>query len=128
MKEKIIPIGAILGFLSVLFGAFGTHALKGKIGFDLFDIFLTGTHYLTIHALAMILYGLWLRTLAKEEVKCWPAAAFLFGTFIFTGTLYGITFTGMRWLGAITPVGGVLMMVGWLGFAIQAWRHNRTVV
>lgn len=109
-----ISLGAAIGALGVILGAFGAHAIKGKIGYDLFEIYLTGTQYLMMHAFAIILYGL-----SKAEAQ-WPVWCFLAGILIFTGSLYAITFTGIRTFGAITPIGGVLFIAGWIGFALQA--------
>ncbi len=122
LKNKIVSIGALLGFFSVVLGAFGTHALKGKIGYDLFEIYEVGTHYLAIHALAIVLYGLWYGTLAQKKVKCWPVILYLVGIFIFTGSLYIITFSGIRKWGAVTPIGGVCLLAAWLGFAWQSFK------
>lgn len=121
-SHKIISFGAVLAFISVLLGAFGAHAIRGKIGYDLFEIYQTGTQYLTIHALALILYGLFVR--GNDIKKIWPAYAFLFGIFIFSGTLYIITFTAIKAFGAVTPIGGLSLMVGWIGFAVQAGKKS----
>jgi uncharacterized membrane protein YgdD (TMEM256/DUF423 family) len=117
MPMKCISAGAFLAAFSVLAGAFGTHALQGKIGYDLFDLFKTGTQYLTLHSLGLILYGLF-----KPE-KVWPALAFVAGMVLFTGSLYGITFTAIRSLGMITPFGGLLFIAGWIGFALEARKR-----
>ncbi len=124
MKNKIIPIGALSTGVSIILGAFGTHSLKGKIGYDLLQIYETGTHYLLVHSLAIIIYGLWINLMANEKTKCWPAIAFLVGSFIFTGSLYAITFTAIRGFGMITPIGGLLYIAGWFGFAAQASKNN----
>ena len=112
-----ISIGALIAAVGVILGAFGTHLLRGKIGYDLFEIYQTGCQYLMIHAFAIILYGL-----AKAQAK-WPVWCFGLGIFIFSGSLFCITFTGIRGFGAITPIGGLLFIAGWIGFALQS--HNR---
>jgi uncharacterized membrane protein YgdD (TMEM256/DUF423 family) len=120
---KIISIGAALSGLGVILGAFGAHGLRGNYGADLIDIYETGSHYLMIHALGIVLYGLWRESKPEaQQPKCWPAALFLLGMILFTGSLYTITFTGFRGFGAITPIGGVCFILGWLGFAMQASR------
>ena len=113
-----IFFGAIQAGLGVILGAFGTHGLRGKIGYDLLQIYETGTYYLVLHALALILFGL------IKPAKLWPAWCFLIGTVIFTGSLYTITFSNIRQFGAITPIGGVLFIAGWIGFAIQAKKKT----
>ncbi len=115
---NLISIGAAQAALGVILGAFGTHGLRGKIGYDLLQIYETGTYYLLIHALALILFGL------MKPAKKWPAWCFLIGTLIFTGTLFTITFTGIRGFGAVTPIGGVLFIAGWIGFALEASKKQ----
>jgi uncharacterized membrane protein YgdD (TMEM256/DUF423 family) len=109
-----IKIGAFIAFLGVAFGAFGAHALQGRIEPELLEIFKTSTYYLTTHALALILFGLF------PAKKQWPGWCFLVGVIIFSGSLYALIFSGIRIFGAITPIGGVLFMAGWLGFAFQS--------
>jgi uncharacterized membrane protein YgdD (TMEM256/DUF423 family) len=112
-----VSIGAFLGALGVILGAFGTHAIKGKIGYDLYEIYLTGAQYLMLHAFAIVFYGL-----SKARAK-WPLYCFFAGIFIFTGSLFCITFTGIRGFGAITPIGGVCLIAGWIGFG---WEARKT--
>ena len=120
--EKIIPIGAALAALGVILGAFGTHGLRGKIEPHLLQVYETATYYLVIHAIALILYGiccgLW-RKGSDPTHKPWPANCFLIGTLLFSGSLYLITFTEVKQFGMITPLGGLLYIAGWIGFALQ---------
>jgi uncharacterized membrane protein YgdD (TMEM256/DUF423 family) len=108
-----VGIGAFLAAIGVILGAFGTHAIRGKIGYDLYEIYQTGTQYWMIHAFAIILYGL-----SRSQAK-WPVICFLVGIAIFSGSLFAITFSGIRGFGAITPVGGLLFIAGWIGFGLQ---------
>ena len=105
--------GAILGFVGVAAGAFGAHALKGSLAPDRLEIFETSVRYQLIHALAL---------LAVPSFGS-PGAgwAFLAGTVIFSGSLYLLVLTDTRWLGAVTPIGGVLMLLGWLLLAVAAY-------
>ena len=119
-SSKLITLGSIIAAIAVILGAFGAHALRGKIGYDLFDIYQTANQYLMIHAMGILFYGIWRKTFTLDTVKPWPALCFLIGSVIFCGSLYTITFSGMRMFGAITPIGGVLYIVGWIGFALQA--------
>lgn len=117
-----ISLGAFLSALGVILGAFGTHGLRGKIGYDLLQTYETGTHYLMIHAAAILFYGLWHRSQPENNKPTrWPVRLFAAGIFIFTGSLYAITFTVIREFGMITPIGGVLMIAGWIMFGKQAW-------
>ena len=114
-----VSLGAALSGLAVIFGAFGAHALQGRIGYDLLEVYQTGAHYMFLHAFALILFGL-----AKPR-KMWPAWCFAIGIFFFTGSLFALTFTGIRKFGAITPIGGVLFIAGWIGFAMLTREKSK---
>ena len=111
-------IGSLLGFLGVALGAFGAHAIQDRVEPRFFEIYKTASHYLMIHALALVLFGL------SRSGRFWPGWCFLFGIVIFCGSLFALVFTGIKALGAITPIGGLLFMAGWLGFALEA--RNRS--
>ena len=103
-------------------GAFGAHALKLRLTPDLLAIFDTASRYQMFHALALLAAG-W-------AVSQWPSASaraagwcFVAGTVVFSGSLYALSLSGVRALGAITPIGGVLFMAGWLLLAVAAWRR-----
>lgn len=114
-----IAVGALSGALTVALGAFGAHALKTRVTPADLALWETAVHYQGLHALALVLLGLWRAREARGDVAGW---CFLAGSAIFAGTLYGIVLGGPRWLGAITPLGGTLLIAGWLGFAWAAWR------
>ena len=116
-------LGAISGFLAVALGAFAAHGLKGKLPPDLFDVFEVGARYHMYHALAL-LGTAW-------AVTRWPGGAattagwlFVAGTVLFSGSLYALAVTGIRPLGAITPLGGVCFIVGWALLGWAAWHAN----
>jgi uncharacterized membrane protein YgdD (TMEM256/DUF423 family) len=115
-----IVLGAVLGALTVALGAFGAHALEARVEPEDLAIWQTAVHYQGLHALALIVYGLFAER--RERPRMLAAWCFLVGTLIFSGTLYGIVLGGPRWLGAITPLGGTLMIVGWVAFALAARR------
>lgn len=113
--------GAVFAFLGVAAGAFGAHALRERLPEDLLAIFEVGVRYQMYHALGLLA--------AAWAAAHWPgglttAAGWLFivGITIFSGSLYVLSLTGVRWLGAITPVGGVAMLAGWACLALAAWR------
>jgi len=110
-----VAIGAVSAALAVVCGAFGAHGLKGRVSAEDLAIWQTGVLYHLVHAPALVLYGLYAR--AGRQLVGW---CFLLGTVIFSGTLYAMTLGGPRWLGAITPIGGVLLIAGWLAFAWEA--------
>jgi uncharacterized membrane protein YgdD (TMEM256/DUF423 family) len=114
-----IAVGALSGALTVALGAFGAHALKESVTPEDLAIWQTAVHYQGLHALALVLFG------TSQQVRpraCIGGWAFLLGSAIFAGTLYAMVLGGPRWLGAITPIGGTLLIVGWLSFAWSAWR------
>ncbi len=118
MKAKNwIAIGAFVGATSVLLGAFGAHILKSRIGYEQLEIWHTGTLYQALHAGALVLFGLFRSERGTRDFAGW---SFFLGSTIFAGTLYGLALGGPTWLGAITPLGGVGMIAGWIDFAIQA--------
>jgi uncharacterized membrane protein YgdD (TMEM256/DUF423 family) len=120
-----IAVGAFLSGFSVILGAFGTHSLREKLEPALLQVYETSTHYLFMHAFAMILYGVWRQSLIDTRFKAWPPYFFLIGSILFSGSLYLIVFTGERAFGMITPVGGLFYIVAWIGFGIQAFHHHR---
>lgn len=113
-------LGALNALLSVTAGAFGAHALKARIPTDRLAIFETGARYHMYHALGL-LAAAWLvsRGATGATTAGWAMQA---GIVLFSGSLYVLATTGMRWLGAITPVGGVAFLVGW---ALLAWAALR---
>lgn len=113
--------GAIVAGLGVVLGAFGAHGLKTRVSAEMLAIFETGVRYQMYHALALLAVGL---TAARHGGALIQASGWLFvaGVAIFSGSLYLMTFTGARWLGAVTPVGGLLMIAGWVALAFGALR------
>ena len=121
MDRIFAALGAASGFIGVAAGAFGAHGLKARLTPELLAVFDTAARYQMIHALALLAVA-W-------AISRWPGRAavasgwcFVAGTLIFSGSLYLLALTGMRGLGAITPVGGVLFLLGWLLLALAAWR------
>jgi uncharacterized membrane protein YgdD (TMEM256/DUF423 family) len=115
-------IGAVLGLVAVAFGAFGAHALRARLSPDMLAIWKTANEYHFYHALALLLVGVMARHTPSINYGV-PAACFLIGTLVFSGSLYVLALSGMRWLGAITPIGGLLFLAGW---AWLAWITLRS--
>ncbi|CAM3574179.1 MULTISPECIES: DUF423 domain-containing protein [Brevibacillus] len=120
--KLFLMLGSISGFLSVALGAFGAHALKEKLDEYSLGIFHTGVTYQTTHALALILVALLIKWYPDSTGLTWAGWSFFVGTLIFSGSLYTLAMTGIKVLGAITPIGGVLFLIGWALLAIHAWR------
>lgn len=118
--------GALLGLVGVGLGAFGAHALRAMLDASGRQAtFETAVKYQFYHALALVLVGLLMHTFgnnpATVKLLNWSGYAFLGGVLIFSGSLYVLCFTGITWLGAITPLGGVAMIVGW---ALLFWAFT----
>lgn len=119
--RTFVLLGAVFGLLGVAAGAFGAHALRGRLPAGDLEIFETAVRYQLYHALALLAVA-W-------AAGRWPGGAttvagwsFVAGVGVFCGSLYLLVFTGQRWLGAVTPVGGVALLVGWLALAWAAAR------
>jgi uncharacterized membrane protein YgdD (TMEM256/DUF423 family) len=121
MDRLFTAIGAVSAFISVGAGAFGAHALKARLPPDLLAVFETAARYQMIHALALLAVA-WAITRWPRRATAASGWCFIGGTVIFSGSLYLLALTGAPGLGAITPVGGVLFLVGWLLLAYAAWR------
>jgi uncharacterized membrane protein YgdD (TMEM256/DUF423 family) len=114
-------IGGVLGALGVAAGAFGAHGLKAQLSPEMFAVFETGVRYHLIHALALLAVA-WAATRWSSPAVHAAGWLFVVGVLLFSGSLYALSLTGIRGLGAITPIGGVALIVGWLLLAWGAWR------
>lgn len=112
MAQLSIVIGGGFGFLAVLLGAFGAHGLKGRVDDHMLTVWKTACEYHFYHALALLLVGLLAQTgkLGGLDIS---AACVTAGILLFSGSLYLMVVTGQSWMGAITPIGGLLFLVGW---------------
>jgi uncharacterized membrane protein YgdD (TMEM256/DUF423 family) len=115
-------LGSISGFLSVALGAFGSHVLKGRLNDYLLGVFHTGVTYQTTHALALVLVALLCKWFPDSSALTWAGWCFAVGTLLFSGSLYALSFTNIKALGAITPFGGLLFLAGWALLAVHAWK------
>lgn len=118
-----IALGALFGMTGVAAGAFGAHALKTRVDIDLLAIFETAARYQMYHAMALIAVGFMAGRIESSLLQV-SGYSFLFGTLIFSGTLYALVLTDNRMLGAVTPVGGALLIFGWLMLAAVAMRAS----
>lgn len=122
MKTFII-IGAINAFLSVALGAFGAHALEGKISAKYIETWNTGVQYQMFHAIGILIIGVMLGNLAPSSLLSWSGWLMLIGTIIFSGSLYVLSLSGIKVLGAITPLGGVSFLAAWVLLIIFAAKN-----
>lgn len=117
--------GAVTGLLGVALGAFGAHALRTRLSPELLAAFETGVRYQMYHAFAVIAAA-WACTRWQRRVFGVAGGLFIAGIVVFSGSLYLLALTGARWLGAITPLGGVAFLAGWACLAWGAWSAQRT--
>jgi uncharacterized membrane protein YgdD (TMEM256/DUF423 family) len=114
-----ILIAAVFGFSTVALGAFGAHALKDRLG-DSMPTWQTAVLYHMVHTLAILVLALYART-SQQNLNL-PAGFFAAGILLFSGSLYALSLTGIKPLGAVTPFGGLCFLAGWVALAIWAWR------
>jgi len=122
--RRTLRNGALLGATGVAAGAFGAHALRDALEPRLLDVFETGARYQLFHAVALLVIGA-LMAQRPSHAMTWAARLMTAGTLVFAGSLYALALTGIRALGAITPIGGVLLIAGWMGAAVGAGRSAR---
>jgi uncharacterized membrane protein YgdD (TMEM256/DUF423 family) len=122
MAQFFVSLAAILGGLSVAAGAFAAHGLQSKISERSLEVFHTGARYQMYHALALLLVGLLIsRTATPQPMLLASGWLFIVGIAIFSGSLYALSLTDVKILGAITPLGGVALIIGWGALAIAGW-------
>ncbi|TBR61077.1 DUF423 domain-containing protein [Mastigocladus laminosus UU774] len=123
MTQIFLSLAAILGGLSVAAGAFASHALRERISERSLLIFETGARYQMYHALALLAVAILLLNI-KSPSPSLIASGWLFviGIAIFSGSLYALSLTGVKYLGAITPLGGAALIAGWFALAVAAWN------
>jgi uncharacterized membrane protein YgdD (TMEM256/DUF423 family) len=122
MDRLFAIIGALSAGLSVAAGAFGAHALRARVEPRLLEVFETAARYQMYHALALFAVA-WAIGRHPSTVASASGWLFLAGTLLFSGSLYAMTFTGIRALGAITPLGGVCFLAGWVCLAIAVAKR-----
>lgn len=129
MQKKILKTAAVLGALSVILGAFGAHALKQLISDKNLLTFETGVRYQFYHVIALFITGILYKDFTNNYLQ-WAGRLFCLGILLFSGSLYLLSFieltnmSGLKWVGAITPVGGVCFITGWLLLALGIPKKN----
>ena len=121
MTKLFVMLGASLAGLSVAAGAFGAHALRDKVDARGLEIWQTAAEYQMSHALAL-LFVAWLSTRVESTAVTVAGWAFVVGVLVFSGSLYTLALSGVKWLGAITPIGGVSFLVGWVALVVAATK------
>lgn len=113
MDRLFFSIGALSAFVSVAAGAFGAHALRARLSPEYLAVFETAARYQMYHALGLLAVA-WAVARRPGALPQWAGWLFVAGTVLFSGSLYALALTGARWLGAITPLGGIAFLVGWV--------------
>ncbi|HEY8477334.1 MAG TPA: DUF423 domain-containing protein [Chloroflexota bacterium] len=121
MDRLFLGVGAALAFLAVAAGAFGAHGLRGRLSPEDLGTFETGVRYHMYHALALLAVA-WVASRTSGAAVAVAGALFVAGIVLFSGSLYLLSLTGTRWLGAITPFGGLAFLLGWLALLWIALR------
>lgn len=127
MKQLVLVMGSLYGALAVILGAFGAHAFKKILPAEKLISFETGVKYQMYHALLLVAIGLFLEfQTSLEKSAAW---SIILGTFIFATSIYFLSFAdhwgfNLKWLGPITPIGGLLMIVGWFLLAFYFLKRN----
>jgi uncharacterized membrane protein YgdD (TMEM256/DUF423 family) len=122
MPKIFFLLGCTFSFLGVALGAFGAHALKQKLSLDMLQVFEVGVRYQMYHAFALfvVAWAMHAWNLNGAGASGWWFTA---GILLFSGSLYALAFSGLRWLGAITPIGGVCFLIGWLWLGWCVWKN-----
>ena len=123
MQKTLFTAGAVFGFLSVLFGAFGAHALKTHLSADMLAVFEVGVRYQACHSLALLACA-WAIAVFNPVWIARAGTCFAAGIIIFSGSLYILAITGIKMFGAVTPIGGLFLMLGWLFMILGAIKRG----
>ena len=128
MERKITSVGAFMGILAIILGAFGAHALKEQLSVDQLNAFETGVKYQMYHALFLLFLGL--NTLLDEKTKKTVFQFVIFGVFFFSGSIYllttkAVTGVDFKFIGVVTPIGGALLIVAWILLFWNIWKSKR---
>jgi uncharacterized membrane protein YgdD (TMEM256/DUF423 family) len=120
LDRTFLLLASVLGFLGVALGAFGAHALKSRLSPDMLAVFETGVRYQMYHVFALLIVSAAIGHLGNARLLVTAGWFFFAGILIFSGSLYALTVTGTRWLGAVTPFGGLALLIGWALLALFA--------
>ena len=124
MAKLTLVVGASFGLLAVILGAFGAHALRNKLADSLLAAYQTGVQYQFYHAFALLVVGILLSLYPNVSLLKWSAQAFAIGVILFSGSLYLLALTEWRWLGPVTPLGGLAFIVGWVLLLVAVTKLN----
>jgi uncharacterized membrane protein YgdD (TMEM256/DUF423 family) len=116
--KLFLILGGINAALVVLLGAFGAHGLKARMTAEMLAVYQTGVHYHLFHALGLLAVGLVVTQISDSAYLRWSGWLMLAGIVLFSGSLYVLSVSGLRWLGMVTPFGGISFIVAWILFVV----------
>jgi uncharacterized membrane protein YgdD (TMEM256/DUF423 family) len=119
--QLFVLLGSLNALLGVALGAFGAHGLKSRVSPDLLAVWQTAVQYHLVHALGLLLIGILVQLMPESALVRQAGWALLAGAVLFSGSLYLLVLTGVRQLGAVTPLGGLAFLAGWALLALAAW-------
>ncbi|MGV8136167.1 MAG: DUF423 domain-containing protein [Mangrovibacterium sp.] len=122
MNKSILLTGSVFLALAVITGAFGAHALKARLADSMMQIYKTAVEYHFYHALGLLFVGI-LSVQFPSGLINWSGICLIMGIVLFSGSLYVIALTGIRWIGVITPIGGISFIAGWLLLFFSIWKN-----
>src|SRR5947208_16314881 len=120
MDRTFLLLGGILGFLGVALGAFGAHALRSRLSPEMLAVFETGVRYQMYHTFAVLIVAAAIGHIGNDRLLVAAGWLFFTGVLLFSGSLYALALSGVATLGAITPIGGLLFLIGWACLAVFA--------
>ena len=123
-SQKFLMLGTVLAGAGVAAGAFGAHALKEILDAPMLQVFETATRYLMYHAFGLCVVSWAIDRYPTQGLQT-SGWLFLVGMLLFSGSLYGVSLAGLRWLGAVTPVGGLAFIIGWFLLGWGVWREKQ---
>jgi uncharacterized membrane protein YgdD (TMEM256/DUF423 family) len=124
MLKTFLLLGSLNGLIAVALGAFGAHGLKERLSSEMLSVFQTGVQYQMYHALALILVAIVSNQLSNSVAVHWSGWLFFAGIVLFSGSLYALSLSGVKILGAITPLGGLAFLAGWIMLAWGAFKQS----
>lgn len=122
MNKFFLITGALTMGLAVALGAFGAHGLKNKLSQEMLAVFETGVQYHFYHGIGLLIIGLLAHYMPNSAMLEWSGWLMVFGIIIFSGSLYFLAISGLRWIGAITPIGGLCFIASWIFLALAVWK------
>lgn len=123
MFRTFLILGSINAFLSVALGAFGAHGLKSRLSEEMMQIYQTAVQYHMFHSVGLLLVGIVAQWMTNSSLLNWAGWSMAVGILLFSGSLYLMSVTGIRWLGAVTPFGGVAFLAGWLLLVLAVFKQ-----